>query len=285
MHTQRSKHETFWSAFRGKYYSSLLPVYILAAYQAFITSEGLQVWAILLYNLAITSAAFVSHYRPLKVKESDVFYLWHLAQIDRLLIPCAVILSIGYVDGVVGIALALLFLHFALKGYDKYRPVLAVLFVAANMSGFNQTGLLQETLAVDSRYNHEAGFVAMNTACLFILCYQSSMQERSLGDLIFLAVVPVSRLWVTDTASAIPLMLNWFNSNEYNNIWLRSLMILGLLGTFPSDYDLNPFIVSFTVSSCLGVSLALLGGPTLLLIFAAALRITLVLPSFYIKDD
>ncbi|EKX34908.1 hypothetical protein GUITHDRAFT_118950 [Guillardia theta CCMP2712] len=193
-----------------------------------------------------------------------------------MIIPCAVILSIGYTDNAVGTGLLILFLHFALKPMDNYKTWLFLLFLVFNINTYNQSLMTEDTLAVDTRYNYEIGSIVMNCIALAIVSYrdirQSYTKHAELDVFLIIVLLVLDRAWIRDTTSKIPLMLGWFNSDDYTHFWPRSLMILGLLGTIPSDYRLSGFVVSFAVASSLGAGLALLGGPTVLLVAAALLK-------------
>lgn len=260
---------------KDKYKISILPMYILAAYQTFITKNDAQIFAMVLYNLCITLSYVLSSLYPLKHIQHENFYLQQLCGVNRLIIPCTVLLSIGFIDNVIGVALVVLFLHFALKPIDSFKPFFVIIFVALNITRYDQLQMINSTVAIDTKYNYENAFIIINGICFFILSYRDSSQRFEAWEISFLGIIPLSFQWIRDSTSSIPLMLVWFNSDDYKYLWSRLFICLSLIGTIPNDYNLRSFIVDFSVSCIIGVGLNLLGGPTILLISASLLKICL----------
>lgn len=269
---------------------SVLPIYILVAYQTFITHNDLQIAAFISYNLSITLAMITSWYYPIVVHASRTnLYIEQIESVYTLMIPLAVILSLGYVDNMVGIAVLTLFAHFVLKPLSSYRSSFVYAFLFMNLFTYDQEAMMQETLAVDSRYNYEESFLIINCLCLFVITYRNNHQYffthqySDIGINIFniILVIVLSRSWTRDSNTQIPLMLNWFNSDNYSYFWNRTIMIFGLLGTLPSNYHLQSFVAPFSVAASLGAGLTLLGGPTVLFISLALIKIFLSLWFYY----
>lgn len=271
----------------GKY-KSYIPLYILICYQSFITTNDLRVFALCLYLLSASLSILTSFYYPIKTPSPEQMWVQALWKLEEFMLPCTVILAVAYVDSVIGFAVVIAFLKVILRDLGRYNRYLAVIFVFVNFSLHSQERLIQDTLAIDSHYNHKRAYVFINCLSIFLLSYRRENQGLSATDLGFSTVIVLqSRAWTTSLVNSIPLMLNWFNSDSYEFLFWRVSMTLGLLGTVPefqatwevdsleTRTQMNAYLGSFTVASSLGISLALLGGPTLLLLFLALLRLFL----------
>lgn len=274
-----------------------LPLFILAVYQAFITSTQHQNLALSLYLIAPTVSFMISSFLPewrVQVGRDNVI-LVNLWMMERVMIPMTVILAVGFADSSVGVAIAAVFISHAGHLFPWVPYALFISFLVINLVDHPQSRVIEDTVAIDSKYNHEIQWVIYNSIFFFVLGFKRddinsekiSTRTSSLVTLALLGyTVGVSRAWVKNTTDRVPLLTTWFATDEYRNLWERLFLSLGLVITLPdySDDDFRLFVVSISASAAIGLGIALLGGASLLLFAAATLRITLVLSELYIRN-
>jgi uncharacterized membrane protein YqaE (UPF0057 family) len=273
-----------------------LPLYVLAAHQAFITSREHQTTALVLYFLApalglLTSTLFpMARLQGSTVESLEI--LENLWAIDGLLIPVTVMLAVGFLDSVVGVAVLAVFLAYAGNLFRWLPELLVLAFLVPSLVAYEQSGVVEDTVLIDSRYNYETGWISINTLCLFAMGLtrnkdplKDSLKHEGLVSLLLLGfTLAVSRAWVQDAGSRVPLFTTWFATDRYERFWERLPLSLGLVAALPVYKRLEVFVVSFSVSAAVGVSTVLLGGASLLLLLSATLRISLVLAGLYIRN-
>lgn len=277
-----------------------LPLYVLAAHQAFITSREHQTTALVLYFLAPALGLLASTLFPMArlqgshgMPRESLEILESLWAIDGLLIPATVMLAVGFLDSVVGVAVLAVFLAYAGSLFRWLPELLVLAFLVPSLVAYEQSGVTEDTVLIDSRYNYETGWVSINTLCLFAMGLtrnkkdplKGSLKHEGLVSLLLLGLtLAVSRAWVRDADSRVPLFTTWLATDQYRRFWERLLLSLGLAAALPAYERPEVFVVSFSVSAAVGVSTVLLGGASLLLLLSATLRISLVLAGLYIRN-
>lgn len=274
-----------------------LPLFILAVYQAFITSSKYQILALVLYSISPLLSVAISSFVPSSrvPTGSRNVILKNLWMFDKVMLPITVILALGFADSSAGMAIAAIFISHAGHLFQWVPYALFLHFLIINILDHQQSRVVEDTVAIDSKYNHEVQWVIYNSIFLFVLGFQRTDTKKdeknkmtsfaiTLGLLGY--TLGVSRAWVKNTTDRVPLLTTWFATDEYRFLWERLFMGLGLVITLPEyeDEDFRLFVVSISASAAIGVGIALLGGASLLLFAAATLRITLVLSELYIRN-